>query len=593
MARTSARSTTPAARASTPPTRPRRRSTCKASTPARAARRRLAAKASSPTAQVNNLAPVPARQQRRCGRLPLSRDRVRQGDGAARLARQRRHADRLAQRPEDRSPRTCTAAAAPDQNRAVLKLKAGQEPAAAEDLPGRRRLGLLLQGRAGAAAGRHLGVRGRFRRRSASAPTGIGSDVKGDTLTVCDVNGDGRPDFLYGAGTRPARAEHAGKGFVEAKDSRHRLHSRARSARSSATSTTTATPTCSCRRTDGCKLFRNDGKGHFTDVTAKAGDLAKFTGHATCAAWGDVDNDGHLDLVVGCLRGPNRFFRNKGDGTFEDATEALGLTSRSSTRRRSAWSTSTTTACSTWSSTTRARSRACCWATRSAPAKRTPVTLQRRRQGRRHRQPGAVCCDKDGKLHGVAQRLRRRRPRRPGVAGGPLRPDAGHLPRRGAATAPASSGTKEITVATSACPRRHRRDIAPYRARVTFSFSREPLASATCALARGSRLNGSPHPGHAMKHSALLVGVLLVIPASASAYIGGPPASLGMMCDWSTHAIVVAGRAGRSAQGRHRLPQGAGPQGQMARRRDPAHHPGRPPGASLTCWSGPRSARRR
>src|SRR5262249_5900609 len=78
---------------------------------------------------------------------------------------------------------------------------------------------------------------------------------------------------------------------------------------------------------DGCKLFKNDGKGRFTDVTEKTG-LAKFKGHATCAAFGDVDNDGHLDLVIGCLRGPNRYFRNKGDGTFEDATEALGLNQR-------------------------------------------------------------------------------------------------------------------------------------------------------------------------------------------------------------------------------------------------------------------------
>jgi hypothetical protein len=156
-------------------------------------------------------------------------------------------------------------------------------------------------------------------------PDGIGGDVKGDTLTVCDVNGDGRPDFLYGAGSG-ILALGSGKGFVEAHDCG--IHYRpGKVGPVFGDFDNDGCPDLFVPQADGCKLFRNDGKGHFTDVTEKAG-LDKFSGHATCAAWGDVDNDGRLDLVVGCLRGPNRFFRNKGDGTFEDASERLGLNQR-------------------------------------------------------------------------------------------------------------------------------------------------------------------------------------------------------------------------------------------------------------------------
>jgi hypothetical protein len=152
-------------------------------------------------------------------------------------------------------------------------------------------------------------------------PNGIGSNVKGDTLTVCDVNGDGRPDFLYGAGTGTL-VVNTPKGFVEVKDSGI-AYKPGKVGPVFGDYDGDGHPDLFVPQAGGCKLFKNDGKGHFTDVTKAAG-LDADIGGATCAAWGDLDNDGHLDLVVGCLRGPNRFFRNKGDGTFEDATESLG-----------------------------------------------------------------------------------------------------------------------------------------------------------------------------------------------------------------------------------------------------------------------------
>jgi hypothetical protein len=157
-------------------------------------------------------------------------------------------------------------------------------------------------------------------------PDGVGGSVRGDTLTVCDVDGDGRPDFLYGAGSG-LLVLNTPKGFVEAKDSGI-SYKAGRIGPVFGDFDGDGHPDLLVPQARGCKLFRNDGKGHFTDVTDATGDLAKFAGQATCAAWGDLDNDGRLDLVVGCLRGPNRFFRNRGDGTFEDATEAVGLHQR-------------------------------------------------------------------------------------------------------------------------------------------------------------------------------------------------------------------------------------------------------------------------
>ena len=98
------------------------------------------------------------------------------------------------------------------------------------------------------------------------------------------------------------------------------------------------------------QLYRNRGNGTFEDVTSKAGvDDPRWS---TCAAFVDYDRDGDLDLFVSnyvdfetaptreCYNNssardfcgpdaynpvPDRLFRNRGDGTFEDVTLKAGV----------------------------------------------------------------------------------------------------------------------------------------------------------------------------------------------------------------------------------------------------------------------------
>ena len=71
-------------------------------------------------------------------------------------------------------------------------------------------------------------------------------------------------------------------------------------------------------------LFRNDGKGRFTDITKAAG-VGIDDKICVAATFADVDGDGFPDLYVTTTRAGNVFFHNKGDGTFEDATLKAGL----------------------------------------------------------------------------------------------------------------------------------------------------------------------------------------------------------------------------------------------------------------------------
>jgi hypothetical protein len=83
-------------------------------------------------------------------------------------------------------------------------------------------------------------------------------------------------------------------------------------------------------------LYRNSGDGTFKDVTLQSGTAANGSrAYKTGVAVGDYDNDGRLDLYVTAL-GPNILYRNNGNGAFTDVTAAAGVAGGANE-----WSTST------------------------------------------------------------------------------------------------------------------------------------------------------------------------------------------------------------------------------------------------------------
>ena len=72
------------------------------------------------------------------------------------------------------------------------------------------------------------------------------------------------------------------------------------------------------------QLLKNDGRGHFTDVTDKVAPGLARIGMVTDALWKDVDRDGRVDLVVVGEWMPITFFRNTGRGRLEKL-EVRGL----------------------------------------------------------------------------------------------------------------------------------------------------------------------------------------------------------------------------------------------------------------------------
>ena len=75
----------------------------------------------------------------------------------------------------------------------------------------------------------------------------------------------------------------------------------------------------------GLKLYRQESRDKFADVTSRMGLPSKLIFAAYAGAWAaDIDLDGDLDIVLGAIEGAPLALRNNGDGTFKELTPFVG-----------------------------------------------------------------------------------------------------------------------------------------------------------------------------------------------------------------------------------------------------------------------------
>lgn len=80
-------------------------------------------------------------------------------------------------------------------------------------------------------------------------------------------------------------------------------------------------PSIDARNGNANQLYRNEGHGVFRDVTHEAG--VGSTAWTLAGAAIDYDEDGLMDFYLANDWGPDQMYRNRGDGTFEDVSDAI------------------------------------------------------------------------------------------------------------------------------------------------------------------------------------------------------------------------------------------------------------------------------
>ena len=74
------------------------------------------------------------------------------------------------------------------------------------------------------------------------------------------------------------------------------------------------------------QFFRNNGDGTFNDVSRQAGII---TSNVLSATFADLDHDGDLDLFIGREDAPDQLYQNNADGTFSDISDTSELATES------------------------------------------------------------------------------------------------------------------------------------------------------------------------------------------------------------------------------------------------------------------------
>lgn len=204
---------------------------------------------------------------------------------------------------------------APDQNKAVLKLKPGKNQLLIKIGQGSGDFGFYFKTEAPLQSTPPL-----F--ENVTAKFALPSSATGQ-LVKADFNADGRPDLLL-AGAQPCLLLGDAKGLVE--QPKHGLRFDGLTGLPAAGDYDgDKLPDLLVPHAQGVRLFRNLGSATFGDVTAQVGDLAKVNRPVAAAAFGNLDASGRPGILIGCLKEPNRYFQNAGAAKFVEATDLLGL----------------------------------------------------------------------------------------------------------------------------------------------------------------------------------------------------------------------------------------------------------------------------